>query len=71
MASGWLRSAAAGCRLKGELGRLHSDAKCELASLADPMTCLEDLKPDALVKGLVGKEAVRLISVQRMGDMAR
>jgi len=34
------------------------------------MTCLEDLKPDALVKGLVGKEAVRLISVQRMGDMA-
>jgi SNF2 family DNA or RNA helicase len=34
------------------------------------MTRLEDLKPDALVKGLVGKEAVRLISVQRMGDMA-
>jgi superfamily II DNA or RNA helicase len=33
-------------------------------------TRLEDLKPDALVKGLVGKEAVRLISVQRMGDMA-
>jgi superfamily II DNA or RNA helicase len=34
------------------------------------MTRLEDLKPDTLVKGLVGKEAVRLISVQRMGDMA-
>jgi superfamily II DNA or RNA helicase len=34
------------------------------------MTRLEDLKPDALVKGLLGKEAVRLISVQRMGDMA-
>ena len=34
------------------------------------MTRLEDLKPEALVKGLVGKEAVRLISVQRMGDMA-
>jgi len=34
------------------------------------MIRLEDLKPDALVKGLVGKEAVRLISVQRMGDMA-
>ena len=34
------------------------------------MTRLEDLKPDALVKGLVGTEAVRLISVQRMGDMA-
>ncbi len=33
-------------------------------------TRLEDLKADALVKGLVGKEAVRLISVQRMGDMA-
>ena len=33
-------------------------------------TRLEDLKPEALVKGLVGKEAVRLISVQRMGDMA-
>ena len=31
---------------------------------------LEDLKPDALVKGLVGKETVRLISVQRMGDLA-
>jgi SNF2 family DNA or RNA helicase len=34
------------------------------------MTQLEDLKPDALVKGLVGTEAVRLINVQRMGDMA-
>jgi hypothetical protein len=34
------------------------------------MTRLEDLKPDALIKGLVGTEAVRLISVQRMGDMA-
>ena len=34
------------------------------------MTRLENLKPDALVKGLVGTEAVRLISVQRMGDMA-
>ena len=34
------------------------------------MTRLEDLKPDALVKGLLGNEAVRLISVQRMGDMA-
>ncbi len=34
------------------------------------MIRLDDLKPDALVKGLVGKEVVRLISVQRMGDMA-
>ena len=34
------------------------------------MIQLEDLKPDALVKGLVGTEAVRLINVQRMGDMA-
>lgn len=34
------------------------------------MTRLEDLKPDSLVKGLLGKEAVRLISVHRMGDMA-
>jgi hypothetical protein len=41
--------------MKGQLGLLHPDATCELASLADPMTCLEDLKPDALVKGLVGK----------------
>lgn len=31
---------------------------------------LEGLKTDSLVKGLVGKEAVGLISVQRMGDMA-
>jgi hypothetical protein len=34
------------------------------------MTRLEDLKPDALVKGLLGKEAVRLLSFYRMGDMA-
>lgn len=33
-------------------------------------TRLEELEPDALVKGLFGKEAVRLISVTRMGDLA-
>jgi hypothetical protein len=36
------------------------------------MTRLQDLKPDALVtallKGLVGKEAVRLIRALRFGD---
>lgn len=31
---------------------------------------LEDLKPDALVKGLVGREAVRIVTVQMLGDAA-
>ena len=31
---------------------------------------LEDLRPDALVKGLVGREAVRIVSAQMMGDAA-
>ena len=31
---------------------------------------LEDLKPDALVQGLVGREAVRIVTVQMLGDSA-
>ena len=31
---------------------------------------LEDLKPDALVTGLVGREAVRIVTVQMLGDAA-
>jgi superfamily II DNA or RNA helicase len=31
---------------------------------------LEDLKPDALVQGLVGREAVRIVSAEMLGDMA-
>jgi len=33
-------------------------------------TRLEDLKPDALVQGLLGKEAIRIVSAQMMGDAA-
>ena len=33
-------------------------------------TRLEDLKPDAQVKGLLGKQAVRIVSAQMMGDAA-
>ena len=33
-------------------------------------TRLEDLKPDALVKGLVGREAVRIVSAEMLGDAA-
>ena len=32
---------------------------------------LEDLKPDAQVKGLVGREAVRIITAQMMGEAAQ
>ena len=32
---------------------------------------LEDLKPDAVVKGLVGREAVRIITAQMMGEAAQ
>jgi superfamily II DNA or RNA helicase len=32
---------------------------------------LEDLKPDALVKGLVGREAVRIVTAQMMGEAAQ
>ena len=32
---------------------------------------LEDLRPDAQVNGLVGREAVRSITAQRMGEAAR
>ncbi len=31
---------------------------------------LEDLKPDGLVQGLVGREAVRIVSADMLGDMA-
>lgn len=31
---------------------------------------LEDLKPDALVQGLVGREAVRIVTAEMYGDMA-
>jgi hypothetical protein len=31
---------------------------------------LEDLKPDAQVRGLVGREAVRIITAQMMGEAA-
>jgi hypothetical protein len=31
---------------------------------------LEDLKPDGLVQGLVGREAVRIVSAEMLGDMA-
>jgi hypothetical protein len=31
---------------------------------------LEDLKPDALVQGLVGREAVRIVTAEMLGDMA-
>jgi hypothetical protein len=34
-------------------------------------TRLEDLKPDALVKGLVGREAVRIVTAQMMGEAAQ
>jgi hypothetical protein len=31
---------------------------------------LEDLQPDAQVTGLIGREAVRIVSVQMMGQAA-
>jgi hypothetical protein len=31
---------------------------------------LEDLKPDAQVRGLVGREAVRIVSVEMLGEAA-
>ncbi len=31
---------------------------------------LEDLKPDALVKGLVGREAVRIVTAEMLGEAA-
>ena len=31
---------------------------------------LEDLKPDAQVKGLVGREAVRIVSAEMLGEAA-
>jgi hypothetical protein len=31
---------------------------------------LEDLRPDGLVQGLVGREAVRIVSAEMLGDMA-
>ena len=31
---------------------------------------LEDLQPDALVQGLVGREAVRVVTAEMLGDMA-
>ena len=31
---------------------------------------LEDLKPDAQVRGLVGREAVRIVSAEMLGDAA-
>lgn len=31
---------------------------------------LEQLKPDALVKGLAGREAVRIVTAEMLGDMA-
>ena len=33
-------------------------------------TRLEDLKPDALVQGLVGREAVRLVTAEMLGEDA-
>lgn len=32
---------------------------------------LEDLKPDAQVRGLLGREAVRIITAQMMGEAAQ
>ena len=31
---------------------------------------LEDLKPEALVKGLLGREAVRIVTAEMLGDAA-
>ena len=33
-------------------------------------TRLEDLKPDALVQGLVGREAVRVVTAEMLGEAA-
>jgi hypothetical protein len=31
---------------------------------------LEDLKPDSMVQGLVGREAVRIVSAEMLGEAA-
>lgn len=71
LASESFRSAASGCRLKGELGFLNSDAACELASLYDPMTRLKDQAAvtlfDAVPTGLVSNRAVQMINAIKFG----
>ena len=41
-----------------------------VGELAAAPARLEDLKPDALVQGLVGREAVRIVSAEMLGDPA-
>ena len=43
---------------------------CIVGELAAAPARLENLKPDARVQGLVGREAVRIVSAEMLGDPA-
>jgi hypothetical protein len=47
-----------------------TDAISEAAAARAMTARLEDLKPDALVKGLVGRETVRIVTAAMLGDAA-